>query len=95
MPLVLSSPFLASAGTTYWLSVFAYSPEPSQDEAQWAWVGGTGGDAVSVQNGGIVNFDRAFDLTTAVPEPATMALLAVGSLLLFGVCRGRLFHFNR
>ncbi len=75
---VLAMPFLANAGTSYWLSVFAFSPAPSTTEAQWGWVGGTGGNGTSVQNGAVVNLDRAFALT--VPEPAALGFF-VGAVL--------------
>ena len=84
---VLAPPFLASAGTTYWLSVVATSPLSSGTEAQWGWNGGTGGDGTSRQAAGggssaQVNNDRAFTLsgteTTAVPEPSTLLLLGAG-----------------
>jgi hypothetical protein len=83
----LPSTFLAAAGTSYWLSVFAFSPEPGASEAQWGWTGGTGGNGASVQNGIPANFDRAFSLTT-VPEPGTISLLIVAFLLVFAVRRG-------
>jgi hypothetical protein len=91
----LTSPFLATAGTTYWLSVFSFSPPPSPNDAQWGWVGGTGGDGTSVQIPvGFVNFDRAFALTT-VPEPSLIGLLAAAFLLLFGFRHGALRYFKR
>ena len=78
-------PFLASAGTTYWLSIYALSPLASPTEAQWGWNGGTGGDGVSVQSvsgvPGVVNRDRAFALEgvpAAVPEPSTLMLFGTG-----------------
>jgi hypothetical protein len=78
-------PFLASGGTTYWLSVYAHSPAASPTEAQWGWNGGTGGDGVSMQSAFFaapvtVNFDRAFALqgVAQVPEPLTMMLLSAG-----------------
>ena len=83
----LPSTFAAAAGTSYWLSVFAFSPPPSATEAQWGWTGGTGGNGTSVQNGAVVNFDRAFSLTT-VSEPATMSLLLAALFLVFAVRRG-------
>jgi hypothetical protein len=93
---VLSVPFLATAGTPYWLSVFAASPPPSATDAQWGWTGGTGGNGTSFQNGFAVNFDRAFSLTTtAVPEPPMIGLLTVALLVLFGVRRGGLSVLNR
>jgi hypothetical protein len=80
----------AAAGVPYWLSVYALSPPPSATEAQWGWVGGTGGDGVSYQSGvGVVNFDRAFTLfqITFVPEPASIGLLLGGLALLLGIGR--------
>lgn len=79
----LTNPFLATAGTQYWLSIYAFSPLPSPTEAQWGWNGGTGGNGLSFQTiGGVgipVNFDRAFDLAgTSVPEPSTLLLLGAG-----------------
>ena len=78
-------PFLASGGTTYWLSVYALSPLASATEAQWGWNGGTGGDGVSMQSAffappAVANFDRAFTLegVAQVPEPATLLLLGAG-----------------
>jgi hypothetical protein len=85
-------PFLASAGTEYWLSIYAFSPIPTPDEAQWTWVGGTGGDGVALQFSGfdptfrVVTTDRAFALTVSVPEPASLTLLVIG-LLAAGTAR--------
>ena len=79
----LSSGFVASAGTTYWLSVYANSPLPSPTEAQWGWNGGSGGDGGSLQAfaGGVPTFathDRAFTLHGQVPEPSSLLLLGTG-----------------
>ena len=83
----LSSAFLATGGTTYWLSVYALSPLASPTEAQWFWNGGLGGNGSAYQGGtavpvpGSVNFDRALALhgtAAPIPEPATMLLFGSG-----------------
>ena len=85
-------PFAASGGTTYWLSIYAQSPDANADQAQWGWNGGTGGDGTSMQASfgnrpGEVNTDRAMTLTghegidpAPVPEPATLTLWSMGAL---------------
>ena len=77
----LAPSFSATAGTPYWLSVYALSPFSSPTEAQWGWNGGTGGDGSSFQAIGAVTspvpFDRAFALE-GVPEPVSASLLALG-----------------
>jgi len=77
----LSSPFQATAGTQYWLSLvpdIAYPP-------QWGWAQGTGGDGSAYQYfiyGGPYDFvdgDLAFALygsePSEVPEASSMAAL--------------------
>lgn len=77
----LGTPFFASGGSTYWLSVYAQSPAASATEAQWGWNGGTGGNGTSMQAivpnpPVVVNFDRAMTLTgNVVPEPSTLLIL--------------------
>ena len=100
--LSLATPFAATGGTTYWLSIIAdsaFAPE-------WGWATAglngynTGPDgpyydpAVSLSyrqdtSGGtlkrnISGGDFAFSLA-AIPEPATMSLLALGGLALSGL----------
>lgn len=83
----LTSGFLATAGTTYWLSVYAFQPQASTTQAQWGWNGGTGGNGLSVQNGIPVNFDRAFTLTGTVPEPSSLALFGSAAAALLALRR--------
>jgi len=81
----LGSGWLASAGTTYWLSIYALSPDASSSQAQWGWNGGSGGNGSSVQSvfgvPSVVNLDRTFAIEgqpTPVPEPSTLLLLGMG-----------------
>lgn len=85
----LVTPFAAIGGTTYWLSIYAQSPNASPTEAQWGWNGGIPGDGTSLQSQSVggtpvaVNHDRAMILSGTeglepVPEPSTMVLLGGG-----------------
>ena len=76
--------FNAQGGTTYWLSIVSHSA--TYTPIVFAWGVGTGGDALSLQNGSgaafqSFNTDRAFQLRS-VPEPSSLALvtLAFGTL---------------
>lgn len=83
----LPTDFLAQAGTTYWLSVFALSDAYNPIAA---WRGGTGGigpstfqqqlgAGMTVTSERMIESDRAFSLQgRVVPEPATLLLLATG-----------------
>jgi hypothetical protein len=87
-------PFLASGGTTYWLSIYALSPIASPTEAQWGWNGGTGGDGVAVQSvsgvRAVANRDRAFSLEgVAAPVPEPSALMLFGTAVAGIVVRAR------
>ncbi len=74
---LLSSPFLATAGTQYWLSVVPDIGFPPQ----WGWASGTGGDGLSYQNFfgtlGTQEADMAFTLA-ATPEPVSFSLAGIG-----------------
>ena len=74
------SPFVADAGTRYWLSIVA----DLEDQA-WYWATGSSGNGISYQDfAGTrdeLKDDMAFALTgggRVVPEPATLALLGLG-----------------
>ena len=76
-------PFSATAGTTYWLSIFNQAAD-----ASWAWqhAGPHGNDSLMRPHGSspwdIYQTDRAFQLValdaSPVPEPSTMLLLGTG-----------------
>ena len=76
----LTTPFAASAGTKFWLSVFNQAPD-----AAWAWLSaeapGNGErqrlNTTTTWGVGIGNTDLAFALTS-VPEPGSLLLLATG-----------------
>lgn len=85
----LTTPFVALADTTYWLSIvpdLAFPP-------QWGWYTGVGGDGK-----GVIDFfslgrielqtDFAFSLTgSVIPEPASLTLFSLGLIGLFGYSR--------
>lgn len=85
--LTLSSGITLAGGTTYWLNLVAYTPtDPGLPF--WGWTSGGDGTGTSFRDIVIagttdtVDFDRAFSLSgvAAVPEPASVALLAAGGL---------------
>jgi hypothetical protein len=85
---ILGSPFSASAGTSYWLSVFNQA-----GDASWRWLtadASGNGAALGVIPGppwSHTPLNMAFQLTT-VPEPASLALLCAG-LACFGLLSWR------
>ena len=76
----LDSPFVANAGTKYWLSIAANFPV----YPQWAWDSGTGGDGVSYQIFLGTDYPRttddAFTLIGTVPEPSPISGIIVGAV---------------
>jgi len=82
-------PFSATAGTTYWISVFNGAPL-----ASWFWLrADLSGDNsrqgyLPVTSWGVGLEDRAFQLI-GVPEPATIVLISVGLLGLMALSRRR------
>lgn len=74
----LPTPFVAQAGTQYWLSIQASTAE---FPPFWGWVFGTGGDGTMAQDfNGVRTFfdnDQAFNLSapSTVPEPVSLLLL--------------------
>lgn len=89
----LATPFQATAGTRYWISIV----DPTEF-ARWYWASGSGPDNThtTIIDGQILvgqTGDTAFSLqgtVSAVPEPASALLFAVGAagLLLRGRRRG-------
>lgn len=83
----LNNSFSASAGTTYWLSVFNNAPD-----ANWAWshIGVELDGSVQRQNNEAAwlfpwDFDLNFALegvSATVPAPASLTMVALGMLLL-------------
>jgi hypothetical protein len=75
----LDTPFFATAGTTYWLSVYNQKPG-----ATWGWLIATNSGDGSRQGDDIVPLwnssrpDMAFQLTT-VPAPPSVVLVGLGA----------------
>ena len=90
----LGTPFTASAGTQYWLSVVPDMGFPPQ----WGWASGTGGDGIAYQDffgtRSQLSTDMAFSLvgnTTATPEPGSMLLMATFLMALGPIVRKKLW----
>jgi len=88
------TPFVAVAGTQYWLSVVPGVGFPPQ----WSWETGTGGDGVSYQDffgtrssiGADLSFALYGTTQTSVPEPSSLVLMGSGLLGLAGLIRRKL-----
>jgi hypothetical protein len=77
----LTVPFNAASGTTYWVSIFNQATDASW---QWLTANSAGDNSKQGQVPGppwaFTNANLAFQLTStsAVPEPATLALIGLG-----------------
>ena len=87
------TPFMAAAGTEYWMSI-----EPDLGfPPQWGWASGTGGDGIAYQDffgsRSQLGTDLAFGLQgmpSAVPEPSSLVILVSGmGFLVYGWRRRR------
>ncbi len=83
---ILDTPFSATAGTKYWVSIYNGAVD-----ASWLWImaESAGNKATQTENGlpfDSANLpDMAFELTSKVPEASTLLLLASGLAGLAGV----------
>ena len=76
------TPFIAAAGTEYWMSIVPDLGFPPQ----WGWASGTGGDGIAYQDffgsRSQLGTDLAFGLqgSPVVPEPSSLVLAGLGGM---------------